>query len=987
MVLGRGLEKITCGKKWDRRSGSFVQQELVPVPPASKLAMMMSQWAPHISTVSSCVDQDIPTTEESETTNASPTTGGVPTTTESEDAPNSPEKTTDVSPTTGDIRTASTNAPNTDEKTTNVTPIRTDDIPTTSTNAPSTDEKTTDVSPTTDDIPTTSADAPDTNDKTTEVSQTIDDIPTTPDSVIPTDAVPLGLQSYAIPDTSLSSSSFEGTRTRFGPGRGRLHLTHTDSLAGAWCADKPFSNEWIQMDLQSPHRIVGIATQGRTDKSHWVTSYKVMCSADGTNFNPVEEICSASGNYKTFQGNVDRTTVVYNALPRPQNCQSVRVMPITCHNFICMRLEVYEQTPGVPDDVTPLGMERKSIPDSRLQISGSASLGSGDLWRLNHNPSYADVVPNGCEWIQVDLRTTEKVVGIATQGSTPDIGSWVTSYKVSYGTDGVNFYFVQESCGDMIFTANWDSQTMVFNRLPDPLSCRYVRIVPVSWNPQENTFSMSAGTHVSPHFDAGADVPTTVESTTTNASPTTGGIPTTTQSDAPITAEKTTDVSPTTDDIQTASTNAPNTDEKTTDVTPIRTDDIRTTSTNAPHTDEKTTDVSQTIDDIRTASNAPNTDEKTPDVSPTTDDVRTTSTNAPNADETTTDVTPIRTDDIRTTSTNAQNRDERTKDVSTTDDIPTTTYSGIPTDAVPLGLQSFAIPDSRITASSISAGKAQFGPSRGRLHLTNGGGLAGAWCANVPFSNEWIQSPHRIVGIATQGRSDADQWVTSYKVMCSANGTTFNAVEEMCSASGNYMIFQGNMDRNTVVYNALPRPQNCKSVRVAPITYHKHISLRLEVYEQTPGVPDDVTPLGMESLDILDSSLGVSGSASPGLAGLWRLNNNPSYTGAVPEGWEWIQVDLRTTEKVVGIATHGSKPDIGSWVESYKVSSGMNGANFTFVQGSCGDMIFTANWDSQTVVFNRLPDPLYCRYVRIVPVSWNPKKNIVFRMELYGTSA
>ncbi|XP_071508038.1 lactadherin-like [Diadema antillarum] len=151
---------------------------------------------------------------------------------------------------------------------------------------------------------------------------------------------------------------------------------------------------------------------------------------------------------------MDRNTVVYNALPRPQNCQSVRVAPLTYYRLMCLRLEVYEQTPGVPNDVVSLGMESEDIPDSSFEVSGSASLGSGDLWRLNHNPSYADVVPNGCEWIQVDLQTQREVVGIATQG---------------------------------IFTANWDSQTVVFNRLPDPVFCRYVRIIPVSWNPQANT--------------------------------------------------------------------------------------------------------------------------------------------------------------------------------------------------------------------------------------------------------------------------------------------------------------------------------------------------------------------------------------------------------------------------------------------------------------------------------------------------------------------
>ncbi|XP_071502453.1 EGF-like repeat and discoidin I-like domain-containing protein 3 [Diadema antillarum] len=193
------------------------------------------------------------------------------------------------------------------------------------------------------------------------------------------------------------------------------------------------------MDLQSPHRIVGIATQGRSDLDQWVTSYKVMCSADGTTFNPVEEICNTSGNDTIFQGNVDRNTVVYNALPRPQNCQSVRVAPLTYHQYTCLRLEVYEQTPGVPDDVVPLGMESGAIPDSSLDVSGSTGELPGTIWRLNRSDVLLTAVLEQAgvyQWIQVDLLTQLRVVGIATQGSIPDIGSWVMSYKVSYGTDG-----------------------------------------------------------------------------------------------------------------------------------------------------------------------------------------------------------------------------------------------------------------------------------------------------------------------------------------------------------------------------------------------------------------------------------------------------------------------------------------------------------------------------------------------------------------------
>ena len=61
--------------------------------------------------------------------------------------------------------------------------------------------------------------------------------------------------------------------------------------------------------------------------------------------------------------------------------------------------------------------------------------------------------------------------------------------------------------------------------------------------------------------------------------------------------------------------------------------------------------------------------------------------------------------------------------------------------------------------------------------------------------DEPYTSPMRVVrAVLTQGRGDADEWVTSYRVEFSSGGVVFSSVGT----------FAANSDRNTTVRNALP---------------------------------------------------------------------------------------------------------------------------------------------------------------------------------------
>ena len=93
-----------------------------------------------------------------------------------------------------------------------------------------------------------------------------------------------------------------------------------------------------------------------------------------------------------------------------------------------------------------------------------------------------------------------------------------------------------------------------------------------------------------------------------------------------------------------------------------------------------------------------------------------------------------------------------------------------------LGMESRKIPDNKITASSellVST------PAKnGRLNYTAGS----SWCASTSDSNPYLQidlqTLHIICAVSTQGNSQGDQWVQTYTLQSSTDGTTWTDYKE-----------------------------------------------------------------------------------------------------------------------------------------------------------------------------------------------------------------
>ena len=93
-----------------------------------------------------------------------------------------------------------------------------------------------------------------------------------------------------------------------------------------------------------------------------------------------------------------------------------------------------------------------------------------------------------------------------------------------------------------------------------------------------------------------------------------------------------------------------------------------------------------------------------------------------------------------------------------------------------LGMEDNGIADGQIRASSSWDGNTV--ASRGRLSIKASGRMRGSWTASAKNSHQWLQidlgaNDNIITRVATQGRQDADQWVTSYKLQYGNDGFNF----------------------------------------------------------------------------------------------------------------------------------------------------------------------------------------------------------------------
>ncbi|XP_071798574.1 uncharacterized protein [Asterias amurensis] len=309
---------------------------------------------------------------------------------------------------------------------------------------------------------------------------------------------PLGMESGAIPDGSITASS--SINSAYLPPQARLN----EGNSHWWIPDRnAVADSWIQVDLGLPGPVVtGLIVQGFSTQNMETFSVKYSSTGESESWHDLE---NADGDIIQFNGNVaggERVTVTF---PEILRTRFLRIMTLTwttsypyfafevlgCRGLCVAHPISNQETQGSYSDepactIGPLGMESGSIPDGSITASSSLSAsylppkarlseGNNHWWI----PTAKDVADS---WIQVDLGLPGPVVtGLIVQ-SHPTLSIVTFSVKYSLTGESESWHDLENADGDTIeFNGNVDGGERVTITFPEILRTRFLRIMTLTW--------------------------------------------------------------------------------------------------------------------------------------------------------------------------------------------------------------------------------------------------------------------------------------------------------------------------------------------------------------------------------------------------------------------------------------------------------------------------------------------------------------------------
>ncbi|XP_029385915.1 contactin-associated protein-like 5 isoform X2 [Echeneis naucrates] len=127
-----------------------------------------------------------------------------------------------------------------------------------------------------------------------------------------------------------------------------------------------------------------------------------------------------------------------------------------------------------------------ALPHSSFQSSSQSSVSyaayNAKLNRRDGAGGWSPMVTDQEPWLQVDLREQVEVTAVATQGRY-DSWDWVSSYLLLYSDTGRAWKQYRHEDGVGRLVGNVNSESVVQNKLSHPVRTRFLRFVPLDWNP------------------------------------------------------------------------------------------------------------------------------------------------------------------------------------------------------------------------------------------------------------------------------------------------------------------------------------------------------------------------------------------------------------------------------------------------------------------------------------------------------------------------
>uniref|UniRef100_K7F2H6 Coagulation factor V n=1 Tax=Pelodiscus sinensis TaxID=13735 RepID=K7F2H6_PELSI len=308
---------------------------------------------------------------------------------------------------------------------------------------------------------------------------------------------------------------------------------------------------------------------------------------------------------------------------------------------------------------------------------------------------------------------------------------------------------------------------------------------------------------------------------------------------------------------------------------------------------------------------------------------------------------------------------------------------------LPMGLMNGLILDSQINASH------HVGYWEPKLARLNNAGTYNAWSTDLePSEFPWIQVDLQrqvlITGIKTQGAKQFPKSLYVKEFFLTYSKDKRKWITFKGNSTREQKLFEGNSDASGIKDNHIDPPIIARYIRVYPTVSYNRPTLRMELLGcEIEGCS---MPLGMENGEIKNTQITASSykqswynSWVPSLARLNQQGRVNAWQAKSNNNQQWLQIDLLKAKKITAVATQGCKSmTTEQFVKTYAILYSDEGTEWgTYMDDStCVGKVFVGNENSSGQVKHFLNPPIFSRFIRIIPKTWN--QNIALRVELFG---
>ncbi|XP_059196818.1 contactin-associated protein-like 4 isoform X1 [Centropristis striata] len=131
------------------------------------------------------------------------------------------------------------------------------------------------------------------------------------------------------------------------------------------------------------------------------------------------------------------------------------------------------------------------------------------------------------------------------------------------------------------------------------------------------------------------------------------------------------------------------------------------------------------------------------------------------------------------------------------------------------------------------------------------------------------------------------------------------------------------------------------------------------------------------------SSSHLTSSHGPVFAKVNRREGAGGWSPLVSDRYQWLEVDLGRRTRITAVATQG-RYGSSDWLTAYLLMFSDTGHNWRQHRQEDSLGAFPGNSNADTVVQYKLKQPVIARYLRLIPLDWNPTGRIGLRLEMYG---